>query len=146
MGIPIPGKDGLYIETGPISLLKAVHMPFIPHHGRYGRREVLSMFKGGEQMSPRRSITTRPNEAGERLTHHFARRKDAQWSTIGYPIKSLYCCKYCVPNWLMLLPPLYHRCAPLRPTNNFHWTACGATIAFFGSLRKAQVSCCSSYT
>ena len=142
---------------------------------RHGRREVLSMFKTVVQMSSRRSVAHRSLEGGRGKAHtspwwqngctvvgHWLPRKK-------YVLLWTLCINLSNPS-AFLVPPL----CLLWPTNSVHWAITvattvppfgdhgnpSATLAMvlpplrdllrhysrFGRSRKAQGSCCSSYT
>ena len=121
-----------------------------------------------------RSLTGRSKEAGWRHTHRRGRRMGAQWSAIGRPVKNAnivyqferHVCLPCTTT----VPPLADQWRPLsdhcgdhcasiqRPRqhlshngNGFAFTLpslCAMLCHYssFGRSRKAQRSCCSSYT
>ena len=121
-----------------------------------------------------RSLTGRSKEAGWRHTHRRGRRMDAQWSAIGRPIKNAnivyqferHVCLPCTT----IVPPLADQWRPLSDHCGDHWASIqrprqhlshhvnGSAFTLpslrdllchyssFGRSRKAQGSCCSSYT
>ena len=121
-----------------------------------------------------RSLTGRSKEAGWRHTHRRGRRMDAQWSAIGRPIKNANIVyqferQVCLP-CTTIVPPLADQWRPLsdhcgdhcasiqRPRQNLSHHGNGSAFTLpslrdllchyssFGRSRKAQGSCCSSYT
>ena len=121
-----------------------------------------------------RSLTGRSKEAGWRHTHRRGRRMDAQWSAIGRPVKNanivyqferLVClpCTTIVPpsddQWRPLSDHCGDHCASIqRPRQHLSHHGDGSAFTLpslrdllchynsFGRSRKAQGSCCSSYT
>ena len=121
-----------------------------------------------------RSLTGRSKEAGWRHTHRRGRRMDAQWSAIGRPVKNanivyqferLVClpCTTTVPplddQWRPLSDHCGDHCASIqRPRQHLSHHGDGSAFTLpslrdllchyscFGRSRKAQGSCCSSYT
>ena len=121
-----------------------------------------------------RSLTGRSKEAGWRHTHRRGRRMDAQWSAIGRPVKNAnivyqferHVCLPCTT----IVPPLDDQWRPLsdhcgdhcasiqRPRQHLSHHGDGSAFTLpslrdlfchynsFGRSRKAQGSCCSSYT
>ena len=121
-----------------------------------------------------RSLTGRSKEAGWRHTHRRGRRMDAQWSAIGRPVKNAnivyqferHVCLPCTT----IVPPLDDQWRPLsdhcgdhcasiqRPRQHLSHHGDGSAFTLpslrdllchynsFGHSRKAQGSCCSSYT
>ena len=109
-----------------------------------------------------RSLTGRSNEAGWRHTHRRGRRMDAQWSAIGRPVKNAnivyqferHVCLPCTT----IVPPLADQWRPLsdhcgdhcasiqRPRQHLSHRGNASAFTIFGGSRKAQGSCCSSYT
>ena len=121
-----------------------------------------------------RSLTSRSKEAGWRHTHRRGRRMDAQWSAIGRPVKNenivyqfeRHVCLPCTT----IVPPLADQWRPLsghcgdhcatiqRPRQHLSHHGNGSAFTLpslcdllchyssFGRSRKAQGSCCSSYT
>ena len=121
-----------------------------------------------------RSLTCRSKEAGWRHTHRRGRRMDAQWSAIGRPVKNAnivyqferHVCLPCTT----IVPPLADQGRPLsdhcgdhcdsiqrsRQHLSHHDNGSAFTLpslrdllchySGFGRSRKAQGSCCSSYT
>ena len=121
-----------------------------------------------------RSLTGRSKEAGWRHTHRRGRRMDAQWSAIGRPVKNaniLYQFErhICLPR-TTIVPPLADQWRPLsdycgdhcasiqRPRQHLSHHGNGSAFTLpslrdllchyssFARSRKAQGSCCSSYT
>ena len=160
--------------NGCLGRSRVAHRTFRHRHGRHGRREVLSMFKTGAQRSPRRSVAHRSLKGG-RMKAHTSPWSQNGCTVVGHwsPSKK---CEYCVSIWATRLPSLYHHCAsfgrPMASIERSLWrplclhSATTATLdhgdgsAFtlpslrdllchynsFGRSRKAQGSCCSSYT
>ena len=117
-----------------------------------------------------RSLTGRSKEAGWRHTHRRGRRMDAQWSAISRPVKNakiVYQCErhVCLPCTTIVPPladqwrPLSDHCASIqRPRQHLSHHGNGSAFTLpslrdllchyssFGRSRKAQGSCCSSYT
>ena len=121
-----------------------------------------------------RSLTGRSKEAGWRHTHRRGRRMDAQWSAIGRPVKnanivyqferhvSLPCTTIVPPlddQWRPLSDHCGDHCASIqRPRQHLSHHGDGSAFTLpslrdllchynnFGRSRKAQGSCCSSYT
>ena len=121
-----------------------------------------------------RSLTGRSKEAGWRHAHRRGRRMDAQWSAIGRPVKNanivfqferLVClpCTTIVPplddQWRPLSDHCGDHCASIqRPRQHLSHHGDGSAFTLpslcdllcrynsFGRSRKAQGSCCSSYT
>ena len=121
-----------------------------------------------------RSLTGRSKEAGWRHTHRRGRRMDAQWSAIGRPVRNAnivyqferHVCLPCTT----IVPPLADQWRPLsdhcgdhcasiqRPRQHLSHHGNGSAFTLpclyellchhssFGRSRKAQGSCCSSYT
>ena len=119
-----------------------------------------------------RSLTGRSKEAGWRHTHRRDRRMDAQWSAIGRPEKNAnivyqferHVCLPCTTS----VPPLADQWRPFgdhcgdhyasiqRPRQHLSHHGNGSAFTLpslrdllcssFGRSRKAQGSCCSSYT
>ena len=121
-----------------------------------------------------RSLTGHSKEAGWRHTHRRGRRMDAQWSAIGRPVKNAnivyqferHVCLPCTT----IVPPLDDQWRPLsdhcgdhcasiqRPRQHLSHHGDGSAFTLpslrdllchynsFGRSRKAQGSCCSSYT
>ena len=121
-----------------------------------------------------RSLTGRSKEAGWSHTHRRGHRMDAQWSAIGRPVKNaniVYQCErhVCLP-CTTIVPPLADQWRPLsdycgdhcasirRPRQHLSHHGNGSAFTLpslrdllchyssFGRSRKAQGSCCSSYT
>ena len=136
-------------------------------HGRHGRREVLSMFKTIAQRSLRRSVAQRRQDEG---THIAVIAEWMQWSAIGRPIKNANIVyqferQVCLPCTTIVPPladqwrPLGDHCASIqRPRQHLSHHGNGSAFTLpslrdllchyssFGRSRKAQGSCCSSYT
>ena len=121
-----------------------------------------------------RSLTGRSKEAGWRHTHRRGRRMDAQWSAIGRPVKNANIVyqferHVCLPCTTIVLPladqwrPLSDYCGDhcasiQRPRQHLSHHSNGSAFTLpslcdllchyssFGRSRKAQGSCCSSYT
>ena len=112
-----------------------------------------------------RSLTGRSKEAGWRHTHHRGRRMDAQWSAIVYQFERHVClpCTTIVPpladQWRPLSDYCGGHCASIqRPRQHLSHHGNGSAFTLlslrdllchyssFGRSRKAQGSCCSSYT
>ena len=154
---------------------RVAHRTFRHRHGRHGRREVWACSKQSHKgRRGGRSLTGRSKEAGWRHTHRRGCRMDAQWSAIGRPVKNAnivyqferYACLPCTT----IVPPLADQWRPLsdhcgdhcasiqRPRQHFSHHGNGSAFTLpslrdpschnssFGRSRKAEGSCCSSYT
>ena len=121
-----------------------------------------------------RSLTGRSKEAGWRHTHPRGHRMDAQWSAIGRPVKNAnivyqferHVCLPCTTivhpladQWRPLSYYCGNHCASIqRPRQHLSHHGNGSAFTLpslrdllchyssFGRSRKAQGSCCSSYT
>ena len=95
--------------NGCLGRSRVAHRTFKHHHGRHGRREVLSMFKTVTQRSPRRSVAHRSLKGGRMKAH------TSPWSQNGCTVVGHWSpskkCEHCVSIWATHLPSLYHHCA-----------------------------------
>ena len=151
------------------------HRTFRHRHGRHGRHEVLGMFKTIAQRSPWRSVAHRSLKGGRMKAHtspwsqngctvvgHWSNSKNAN---IVYQFERHVClpCTTIVPplsdQWRPLSDHCGDHCASIQQPRQ-HLSHHGNGSAFtlpslrdllchyssFGRSRKAQGSCCSSYT
>ena len=154
---------------------RVAHRTFRHRHGRHGRCEVLSMFKTVEQRWPRRSVAHRSLK-GSRMKAHTSSWSQNGCTVVGHwsPSKkckhcvsiwatrlpSLYhhCASFCRP--MASIERSLWRPLCLHSATTAHLSHHGNGSAFtlpslrdllchyssFGRSRKAQGSCCSSYT
>ena len=150
-----------------------VHRTFRHRHGRHGRREVLSMFKTVAQRSPRRSVAHRSLEGGRMKAHTSPWSQNGctmvgHWSPRKKYVLLWTLCINLNNASAFLVPPLQKRplsdhsgnyCASIRRQRQpFSHLGNGYASTLpplrdllrhynsFGRSRKAQGSCCSSYT
>ena len=169
---PLEAEGG---PNGCLGRSRVAHRTFRHRHGRHGRREVLSMFKTVAQRSPRRSVAHRSLKGGRMKAYTSPWSQNGctvvgQWSpsknaNIVYQFERHVClpCTTIVPPLADQWHPLSDRCGDhcasiQRPRQHLSHHGNGSAFTLpslrdllchyssFGRSRKAQGSCCSSYT
>ena len=163
-------------QNGCLGRSRVAQRTFRHRHGRHGRREVLSMFKTVAQRSPRRSVAHRSLKGGRMKAHtspwsqngctvvgHWSPSKNANIVFQIWVTRLYLPCTTIVPpladQWRPLSDHCSDHCASIqRPRQHLSHRGNGPAFTLpslcdmlwhyssFGRSRKAQGSCCSSYT